>query len=273
MNARQTPTGSVLAAVPTPAATSVHDRHLSAAEVAEVTRRVAAQYRGLQDLGVEDVFRLAVVGIENLVPAATCVGVTVLEPGGRLRAAVPGVELLERLQQAQAVLREGPSVSALGASGPTAPVAPVWVEDMGSETGPDGRWPRFAPEAVRLDVRSALSLPLILNGRPRVPVASLDLFTRTPGAFGSATRLLAEVYAQQTAIALDHAQRVADLGRAVQSRDVIGQAKGILMHRHRIDADGAWAMLAEASQAANLKVRDVAAWLVDDVRPAAPEGP
>jgi AmiR/NasT family two-component response regulator len=50
---------------------------------------------------------------------------------------------------------------------------------------------------------------------------------------------------------------------AVLNRDVIGQAKGILMERHRITADAAFALLAEASQRKNVKLADVAAHLVE----------
>jgi AmiR/NasT family two-component response regulator len=46
---------------------------------------------------------------------------------------------------------------------------------------------------------------------------------------------------------------------AVVNRDLIGQAKGILMERHRITADTAFALLAEASQHRNVKLTEVAA--------------
>jgi ANTAR domain len=50
---------------------------------------------------------------------------------------------------------------------------------------------------------------------------------------------------------------------AVVNRDLIGQAKGILMERHRITADAAFALLAEASQHKNVKLTEVAAHLVE----------
>jgi AmiR/NasT family two-component response regulator len=42
---------------------------------------------------------------------------------------------------------------------------------------------------------------------------------------------------------------------------VIARAIGILMERHRIDADSAWDLLAKTSQRSNRKVREVAAEL------------
>jgi AmiR/NasT family two-component response regulator len=50
---------------------------------------------------------------------------------------------------------------------------------------------------------------------------------------------------------------------AMQSREVIDQAKGALMARHRITADAAFDRLRERSQAENRKLRDIAAEIVD----------
>ena len=48
------------------------------------------------------------------------------------------------------------------------------------------------------------------------------------------------------------------LGEAVASRDVIGQAKGIIMERHRVTADEAFGGLRRASQSFNIKLTDLA---------------
>jgi AmiR/NasT family two-component response regulator len=48
------------------------------------------------------------------------------------------------------------------------------------------------------------------------------------------------------------------LNQALESRDVIGQAKGILMERNRVTADEAFDMLRRASQQVNRKLRDLA---------------
>ena len=56
---------------------------------------------------------------------------------------------------------------------------------------------------------------------------------------------------------------LAQLRRALQSRDVIGQAKGILMERRGISADEAFAVLRAASQSLNVKLTQVAQTLVE----------
>jgi AmiR/NasT family two-component response regulator len=54
---------------------------------------------------------------------------------------------------------------------------------------------------------------------------------------------------------------------ALESRDVIGQAKGIMMARHGISADQAFDELRGASQRNGRKLRDVAAEVVDGLAP------
>jgi AmiR/NasT family two-component response regulator len=54
------------------------------------------------------------------------------------------------------------------------------------------------------------------------------------------------------------AAHIRQLRTALDSRDVIGQAKGILMERYRLTPDGAFALLARASQDTNVKLREVA---------------
>jgi len=53
-------------------------------------------------------------------------------------------------------------------------------------------------------------------------------------------------------------EHIAGLEVALLTRDIIGQAKGILMERYRISADEAFDRLRTASQHQNRKVRDLA---------------
>lgn len=72
--------------------------------------------------------------------------------------------------------------------------------------------------------------------------------------------------------------QIGQLEQALETRDIIGQAKGILMARQRITAEAAFALLVRASQRTHTKVRDVAAELVGRIHadsfpepPAQPE--
>ena len=53
------------------------------------------------------------------------------------------------------------------------------------------------------------------------------------------------------------------LRKALASRDVIGQAKGILMERFKITADEAFALLVDASQHQNVRVAELSAMLAE----------
>jgi hypothetical protein len=90
-------------------------------------------------------------------------------------------------------------------------------------------------------------------------VTDTDLRTAT-------SSLARHVSALDNAMALAEARgRAANLERAMQSRAVIEQAKGVLMARHRLDAGAAFAMLRDRSQRGDVKVADVAAQLVAEV--------
>jgi AmiR/NasT family two-component response regulator len=53
------------------------------------------------------------------------------------------------------------------------------------------------------------------------------------------------------------------LQSALSNRDLIGQAKGVIMERYQVDAIRAFEMLRELSQSANDKLVDVAVRVID----------
>lgn len=127
----------------------------------------------------------------------------------------------------------------------------IVVDDMGAET----RWPEFVELAASLGIRSMLCVPLWVTD---AELGSLSLYADEAGAFGERETRAAELVATLGALAIADVDRAENLRRALQNRDVIGQAKGILMERLRITSDQAFAMLSQASQATNRKVAVVA---------------
>jgi len=128
------------------------------------------------------------------------------------------------------------------------------------------RWPTFVSLAAELGVDSSLSLPLVVGD---VCLGALNLYGQHEQAFNASDRALAELFAAQAAVALANAEvywqtyaLTQTLQIAVESRDVIGQAKGILMALHKISAEEAFALLRRTSQEQNTKLRDIAEWLV-----------
>ncbi len=69
-------------------------------------------------------------------------------------------------------------------------------------------------------------------------------------------------FASPAAIAYAAAQQQAKMVRTVATRQLIGRAEGILMERHKITGDQAFALLVRASQQSHLKLRDVADRLI-----------
>jgi GAF domain-containing protein len=130
----------------------------------------------------------------------------------------------------------------------------------------DSRWPRFGPQASAAGIRSVLALPLTTSGS----LGALNLYARYPAAFGVVDRAKGVVLASLAGLAVsaahsheDEELRAQNLNVALATREVIGQAQGILMERERISAAQAFDILRRASQHLNRKLRDVAQDFVD----------
>jgi GAF domain-containing protein len=136
------------------------------------------------------------------------------------------------------------------------------------DTRAHDRWPDYLPRAVEHGNLSSLSVPLAIDKDEQL-TGALNIYARRPGAFDSASRSVATRFAPYAGVAAANlyayqsARDMADnLQNALESRAVIEQAKGILMERHRLTADQAFQLLAEASMRTNRKLRDIAAHLI-----------
>lgn len=132
-----------------------------------------------------------------------------------------------------------------------------------------GRWPRFEKRAATLGIRSSLSLPLVADGEP---VGALNLYSRTPGAFGDEETKRAERFAGHASGALTLALRLASctdlndqLRSSMVSRAVIDQAVGVIMATEHCAEDKAFSLLRTVSQNTNVKLRDLAVTIVTSV--------
>jgi GAF domain-containing protein len=136
------------------------------------------------------------------------------------------------------------------------------------DTRTDRRWTDYMRRAAEHGALSSLSVPLVIDEDERVSGA-LNIYARAPEAFDEDARTTATRFGPYAAVAAGNlyayqtARGLADnLRRALESRAVIDQAKGILMERHKLTADQAFQELVHASMHANRKVRDVADHLV-----------
>jgi len=210
----------------------------------------------VDDYDVVDLL-LQLVGHAASLLAVDSAGLVLADHDGGLRmVASSGPESrLERLWQVQS--EEGPCVEChrLG--------TPVLVPDLSVESG---RWPRFAAEAARVDVRSVHAVPLRLR---REVIGSMCLFGSAPGALGTRDMTLGQALADVATIGILHERalhrsevRGEQLQSALNSRIVIEQAKGVLAERGDLDMDTAFARLRAYARNDNLKLADVARDLV-----------
>ena len=118
------------------------------------------------------------------------------------------------------------------------------------------RWPNFSARAVEQSgVLSMLSFRLFVE---EDTMGALNLYSRTEGAVDADDWAVGSVFAAHAAVALSAAIKQQQLEEAVESRDIIGQAKGILMAREHVTADEAFHMLRRGSQRLNVKLRELA---------------
>jgi GAF domain-containing protein len=139
----------------------------------------------------------------------------------------------------------------------------VVVDDLRAED----RWPEYRRRAIDLGFGSVVAVPMIAWGQT---IGTLDIYRWSPAPWTEADVDAAEVLTGMGAAYVLHANQVraqhelADqLQAALESRDQIGQAKGLLMERHGVDAEAAFEMLRSVSQRSNVKLRDVAVKLIE----------
>jgi len=196
------------------------------------------------------VLSLAVASLDSCDEAALC-------GDSGLNTHTAPSPLMAKLDALQTQAGHGPCLDALGG------LDTVYVPDLLD----DQTWPLFSPEAARLGLRSALAYRLSVEGET---VGALQLYAHLPGAFNASERAQGLIFASYAGLALWLAKaqeaeeaRIGNLQTALASRDVIGQAQGILMERERITADQAFGLLRRSSQHLNRKLRAVAQDLVD----------
>lgn len=199
----------------------------------------------------------------EVLPQTAGAGVTLVRDGNQYTAAFTD-ELVERADALQYELNEGPCLTAWRDN------VIVLVDDMAREV----RWPRWTPLGASMGLGSSLSAPLRVRG---AATGAIKVYSKQPDSYDDSDEPILQMLADQAAIVLANvkgyveAQELSDqLKEALRSRDIIGQAKGILMAEEGIDDEAAFAMLRQASQTQNIKLRDIAQAIVETTRGRAP---
>jgi len=169
---------------------------------------------------------------------------------GRLDAKAVHGDLPPLLMGLQNDVGEGPCLEAV------AQTSQVVVSEVSTET----RWPLFSARVTSLGVGSMLCTPLAAHDRI---LGSLSLISSRPRAFDQEAAGLAAVFATHAALALVGVEEVRNLKAMASSRDLIGQAKGILMERYKLSAEKAFSVLVRTSQDNNIKLRALCDQLIN----------
>jgi GAF domain-containing protein len=180
-------------------------------------------------------------------------GIMLAVPDGRLRVMASSSEAMRLLELFEIQAQEGPCLECHRSG------LPVVNQDLAAV---DGRWPRFAAEAVAAGFHSAHALPMRLRG---LVIGALNLFRAGPGEMGAADLELAQAFADVATIgilqsrAAHEAQVVNDqLTHALNSRVVIEQAKGMIAERVGLDMERSFSALRNHARNHNMRLADVA---------------
>lgn len=232
-----------------------HGRERAGAALARALDEAA---RGLidrsDDESVEHTLGLVVQGAIKTIPHVEQAGVSLVERGGTVAAYAPSSVAVQELDELQNEIREGPCLDSIWYESRTL------VPDM---AGARERWPRYASAALTRGFRSLMSFQLFAE---HGSAGALNLYATSPYAFDGSSADTGALFAAQAALALHGAKRVHGLTIALDSRDTIGQAKGILIERFGVGPEQAFTMLVDSSQKTNIKLVEVATWLVDEAR-------
>jgi GAF domain-containing protein len=179
-----------------------------------------------------------------------------LVDGDGHRSVAATAAIATELDVVQTNLREGPCFAAATEH------ATILCPDLTAEP----RWPEFAAAAVRAGVGSMMSFQLYTATRPRRGAGgrgALNLFSYGKHDFSVEAQALGAMLATHAAAALIAADRQTQFDSALAGRDVLGQAKGVLMERFKIDAVHAFNLMVRLSQDTNTPVRVIAQRIVE----------
>ena len=212
----------------------------------ELARRLAEAARGLQQqLAPEQVVDRVVSLAVAMVPGADEATITMVRARRHVYSAAATGDLARWFDVLQNDTGQGPCLDAMWQQ------QTVRVDDLAA----DPRWPVLGPRAAERGVGSMLCLQLFVH---EDTLGALDLLARERSAFTDESEHIGLLLASHAAIAVAGAQQLEHAAIALVNRDVIGQAKGILMERFKITAEQAFDVLAKVSQDTNRKVSAVA---------------
>lgn len=184
-----------------------------------------------------------------VMPRCDHAGLSLRRPNGAVDSPAVSDPVVARADALQYELAEGPCIDAIYVDDTYV------IDDLTVET----RWPRWAPLAAELGLRSVLSVRM---QAPKGALGGLNLYSTTTGPYDDDDVDAAHAIADQAGVVLWAKSEHQGLRTAMQTRHMIGMAQGILMARHGLTPERAFEVLRRFSSQENLKLRVVAERLV-----------
>ena len=181
----------------------------------------------------------------RLIPHAAEASISLVKARKTVESRAASSDLPRDVDAVQSEARQGPCLDAAYTE------QVVRVPNMGEES----RWPKFAERAWDLGARSMISFQLFVEGDN---LGALNVYGEDVNVFDEDSEQIGLLVAAHAAVAFADSQEIKQLGDALTNRDLIGQAKGILMERHKISAHQAFTLLTTVSANTNIKLTQIA---------------
>lgn len=197
-----------------------------------------------------EALRVLTEGAVEAIPGADFASISIRKDGN-LETLAATDPLIDGLDAEQYKLQEGPCYEA--------------VTDetflVSFDLGQDGRWPRYGPVATAVGVHAQLATLLTARGGGQRSV--LNVYASAPHKFDHNSIAVAELFSSHASVAMGFVHTVQQLGGALNSRQTIGQATGIVMERYELSESRAFSFLVRVSRSSNVRLHTVAAEIVD----------
>jgi GAF domain-containing protein len=224
-----------------------------ATEPRGLIRQVAGLVQTLQHerVDIDSALQELTVSAVDAMPGAQYAGIILATRAGKVRSPSATGQYPVILDEIQHRHGEGPCLSAARQH------RSVRIDDLSVEQ----RWPNYCRDALQeTPIRSVISFPLHSD---HDNMGALNFYGETPHVFDQDAAEMGFILASHTAVAWNMVRRDEQFRSALASRDIIGQAKGMIMERFKIDAVQAFELLKRLSQSSNTPLACVARQLVE----------
>lgn len=185
----------------------------------------------------------------HLIEGVDCADIAMISGADHFLSVAPTSRLALHIHDLQRLFREGPCLDAAAGNSPV----------LSNDLREDKRWPNFGGAAVSAGVRSLMSFQLYTHD---TRAGALNMFALEPDMFTAEAEAVGAMLATHAAIALIADDERLQFRSALASRDIIGQAKGMIMERFQVDAVRAFELLVRLSQNSNIRVAEIAEEIV-----------